>query len=136
MSTSRDETSLFRGLEEELLQPEVRADRARVAALLADGFIEIGSSGHVLGRPRIIEALEAERGEGPPAVRTLSDLGVRRLARDVVLVTYRAVRRDPLRGEERHTLRSSIWQRIDGRWQMVFHQGTLAAPARDAVAKS
>jgi len=25
-------------------------------------------------------------------------------------------------------LRSSIWQRIDGRWQMIFHQGTVTAP--------
>jgi hypothetical protein len=42
------------------------------------------------------------------------------LAPDVVLATYRVV--DETR--KQHTLRSSIWKLKDGRWQMVFHQGT------------
>ena len=29
-------------------------------------------------------------------------------------------------GSLQHVLRSSIWKLIDGRWQMVFHQGTLS----------
>jgi predicted lysophospholipase L1 biosynthesis ABC-type transport system permease subunit len=42
------------------------------------------------------------------------------------LVTYRlVVRRSDVEGEA-HSLRSSIWKAINGRWQMIFHQGTLA----------
>ncbi len=42
------------------------------------------------------------------------------LAEDVVMTTYRV--KDDTRMQI--TLRSSIWKRIDGRWQMFFHQGT------------
>ena len=40
---------------------------------------------------------------------------------DVALVTYRSVSPD---GSKFHSLRSSIWKIIDGRWRMAFHQGT------------
>nr|WP_242947776.1 hypothetical protein [Desulfosporosinus lacus] len=46
------------------------------------------------------------------------------LAPDVVLATYRAVKSNESREEMRNSLRSSIWKFLDGRWQMVFHQGT------------
>jgi glyoxylase I family protein len=49
----------------------------------------------------------------------MEDFAVARLGVGVALVTYRS--RDP-----RHARRSSIWVRRNGRWQMVFHQGTLA----------
>jgi hypothetical protein len=88
--------------------------------LLAADFVEFGRSGAVYGRQQIVEALREER----PAVRTMSDFSVRWLADDVALVTYRSARRDSDRAEPVHSLRSSIWRTIDGRWQMVFHQGT------------
>jgi xylulose-5-phosphate/fructose-6-phosphate phosphoketolase len=43
---------------------------------------------------------------------------------DVALVTYRSVSLYP-DGSKFHSLRSSIWKIIDGRWRMAFHQGTL-----------
>jgi hypothetical protein len=39
-------------------------------------------------------------------------------------VTYRAVRRDESDHSEVASLRSSLWVIRDGRWQMLFHQGT------------
>jgi hypothetical protein len=51
---------------------------------------------------------------------TLHNFEVHPLAPDVVLATYCSVNET----RKQHTLRSSIWKRIDGRWQMVFHQGT------------
>ena len=38
---------LIRGLEEQLLRPEARTSAERLAALLADDFTEIGSSGRL-----------------------------------------------------------------------------------------
>jgi hypothetical protein len=58
----------------------------------------------------------------PPAQRFLTHFKTLVLAPGVVLVTYRAGRQH---GSEA-SLRSSIWKRIDGRWQMLFHQGTVA----------
>ena len=105
-------------LEEQLLQPEVRASAERVAALLADDFVEFGSSGQVFDKQQIMKLLQQES----PTKRSLSRFESTALSDNIVLVTYRAIRNSepPV-----HTLRSSIWRLSNGQWQMVFHQGTL-----------
>ena len=108
----------LRDLEERLLLPRVRASPDEVAALLADEFIEFGSSGRIYDKQQIIRLLQEERGQ---AICTLADFSARRLAANIVLVTYRVV--------ESQTIRSSIWRLEDGRWRMVFHQGTKAENA-------
>jgi hypothetical protein len=105
---------LIRSLEEQLLRPEVRTSAERLAALLADDFTEIGSSGRVYDKQQIIDQLQYEERQEPQP--TLRDFFARWLAADLVLVTYSIV--------ESQTIRSSIWKLIDGRWQIVFHQGT------------
>lgn len=113
-------------LEEQLLRPEVRRSAEAVGDLLAEGFVEFGSSGRVYSREEVLEALRCEA----PMQRALTDFEATILAPDVVLVTYRTVRTGRAvrtgRREVSPSLRSSIWQRIDGRWQMRFHQGTVA----------
>jgi len=101
-------------LEQRLMRPSVRASPDQVAKLLADEFIEFGSSCRVYGRQQIIELLQQEQQTAKKA--TVTDLSARRLAADVVLLTYRVV--------ESQTIRSSIWKFADGEWRMVFHQGT------------
>jgi hypothetical protein len=51
------EAALLRDLEEQLLKPEVRTSRDRVGYLLADDFIEFGSSGRIFDKRGVIEAL-------------------------------------------------------------------------------
>ena len=111
---------LFRDLEEKLLRPETRNSPVKVGTLLHPDFFEFGGSGTVWSRQQTIDRLAQER----PMEGSLTDLSVRSLASDVTLVTYRAVGRDPASGNEWHSLRSSIWRLTDGRWQMIFHQGT------------
>jgi len=124
-----DDVSLFQELEALLLRPEVRASKDAVSKLLAEGFVEFGSSGRIYDRDQVIDGLVQES-SALPAVRTAYDFSVRPLSDVAVLVTYRVSRRMP-DGEEFQTLRSSIWQLIGDQWQMVFHQGTPAnlAPA-------
>jgi len=111
---------LFRDLEEKLLRPKTRNSPSDVATLLHSDFFEFGQSGIVWSRQQTIDMPGRERlMEG-----SLTDLSVRSLAADVTLVTYRAVGRDPASGNEWHSLRSSVWKLTDGRWQMIFHQGT------------
>ena len=112
--------AFFRELEESLLRPEIRSSPSAVDRLLADEFVEFGSSGRVYGRRVVVEALRNE----PPVDRTLRDLRVRPLADGVVLLTYRSSRRDA--SGERQFLRSSVWKNVGGQWRMVFHQGTPA----------
>jgi len=87
--------------------------------LLADEFVEFASTGEVFDKPAILEALAAEAKAGVPP-RALEDLRVQALSPDAVLVTYRS------RTRGKSALRSSIWKRIGGRWQMLFHQGTIS----------
>jgi hypothetical protein len=119
----------IRRLEEKLHLPEIRQSPKAVAELLAEGFVEFGSSGTIYdNRDELIAALAEERSEpaSPPVIAC--DYAFRSISPDAVLVTYRAIRTIKEDSSARHVLRSSIWQRIDGRWQMIFHQGTATAP--------
>lgn len=103
----------LRGLEQSLHQPDVRKSN-RLAELIADDFVEYASAGCVYTKADLVAALQAET----PVVQTSSDYSVAMLGPHAALVTYRIHRHSepPV-----HTLRSSVWRMIDGRWQMVFH---------------
>ncbi len=110
----------LRTLEEELLQADVRKTAARLDELLAEEFIEFGSSGRVFNKRDIIDALRSESA----ARRLLTDFKTRVLGPGLVLATYRAISYGAPDEQPTHSLRSSLWKFIDSRWQMVFHQGT------------
>ena len=107
-------------LEEEMLQPDVRKTATRLDALLAEGFIEFGSSGRVFNKQDIIDSLRSES----PVRRSLTDFKALPLGPGAVLTTYRVVRYGAPGEQPTHSLRSSVWRLLDGRWQVVFHQGT------------
>lgn len=106
-------------LEELLLAPDVRKSK-RLVELLADEFVEFGSSGRVYTRDDLVAVLQAES----PVVQTTSDFRVTVLAPDVALLTYKIRRHSQPPAD---TLRSSVWRRSGGRWQMVFHQATVTS---------
>lgn len=101
-------------LEEQLLKPDIRKSSEELSKLLAEEFFEFGSSGNVWYKKDI--------GSEGISVRkmTLHNFEMNSLAPDIALTTYRVT--DETRNLD--TLRSSIWKLKDGRWQMVFHQGT------------
>lgn len=112
----------LQGLEESLLVPHVRKS-AQLTELLAEDFIEFGSSGRVYTRADLVDVLQEEQ----PVTQTTSDFRVLLLAPNVALLTYRIHRHtDP----PVHTLRCSAWRMSDGRWQMVFHQATVTTASR------
>lgn len=104
-------------LEEHLIRPDHRVHPEAISPLLGDAFVEFGSSGHVWYKEDCV------RSDGmTPRELALSDFQLRSLSETVVLATYLIT--DTTRQQK--TLRSSIWTYMDmeGRWQMVFHQGT------------
>jgi hypothetical protein len=111
---------IFRDLEVKLLCQETRNSPGEVASLLHPDFFEFGGSGTIWSRQQTIDRLTQEH----PMERSLTHLSVLSLAPDVTVVTYRAVGRDVAGGNESHSLRSSVWKLTDGRWQVIFHQGT------------
>ncbi len=118
MEAISPQASYFRQLEERLIQPNVRQSVDELAALLADSFVEFGSSGRIYHKQDIIAALQSET----VSQITISDFQMQKLGTEIVLVTYKATRQTFTAAA--HSLRSSIWQCISGQWQIVFHQGT------------
>lgn len=118
-STAKVDAELHR-LEQSLLDPLVRRSRARVSRLLAEDFVEFGASGTVYDKRSVLEAMACER----PAVVAISDLKARSLSPELFLVTFRATRFDESGQPVDRSLRSSLWQRSEGEWQLRFHQGT------------
>lgn len=113
---------LIKALEEDLFKQSVRGSSEAVSNLLADSFVEFGRSVRMYEKEEVVRRLAAESIE-TLETHTATDFVLRPLADDVVLLTYRSFRLAEGK-EDRHTLRSSIWKFISGRWQVVFHQGT------------
>jgi len=109
------DTAYFFELETSLHKLQIRNSIESTAGLLADAFIEFGSSGRVWNKASIMESMRKEEVDQQI---TVEDFAARELAPDVVLVTYISKK------DACSTLRSSIWKRHEGKWQMIFHQGT------------
>lgn len=112
---------LLRELEVELHRPTCRCDPARYAAVLDPEFREIGRSGAAYTRDDILQSVR--HNTDPDALSTLhaDQFHLTRLGQTAALLTYRTIQD----GGERPALRSSLWRRDgEGRWRLVFHQGT------------
>ena len=107
-------------LERELQTPAARADRERLLQLLAPTFTEIGASGLRWDLASILEML-AEESAGTDQLPQIevTNLEGRVITPGVVQVLW-----DSRQGGRR-ARRSSLWCHTNGRWQQVFHQGTL-----------
>lgn len=103
-----------------MLQPEIRHSADEIKKLLAEEFIEFGSSGRIYDLQAIIDELEQET----DLKIAMTDFKTTPLSQNIVLATYRAVCHDEPDGPAIHSLRSSIWKLTGDTWQMVFHQGT------------
>ncbi|WP_280772028.1 DUF4440 domain-containing protein [Salipaludibacillus daqingensis] len=125
MEEEKDVKNHLLQLEKTLLEPEVRSNPQEIKKLLAKDFFEFGSSGRIW-------RLDDQIGDGGLNKQnhrklSLYDLDVNLLANDVAFVTYKV--NDETR--KQHTLRSSIWKKIEGEWRMYFHQGTIIQEVND-----
>ncbi len=100
-------------LECQLLSEQTRRDPEALDRLLHPAWREIGASGRLVSRAEVLKGLA-------PAAATLEVIEVSRPAPDVLMLLWRAS--SPVRGS---SLRSSLWTREHGRWQQLFHQGTV-----------
>ncbi|MDF1624341.1 MAG: nuclear transport factor 2 family protein [Pseudohongiella nitratireducens] len=112
--------SELKALEKELHQAGVRKSAHRLAALLHDSFTEIGRSGQIFTKQEIIDALSSEKETDVWS----QDYSCQQINDDLYLLTYRCARVRSDGSLNRYSHRSSLWQRINGEWQMRFHQGT------------
>ena len=100
-----------------MLEDEVRHSVRHLERLLHEDFKEIGSSGRVYDKAMMIDMMmREERSSGPDVV--IREFRVKQLAPECTLVTYRTV------GAHAQVRRSSVWVSEEGRWRLIFHQGT------------
>lgn len=111
-------------LENDLLKPEIRESVEKTSELLIDGFTEFTSSGYIynynMGQV-IDEGTNLQEMDW-----AITDFEINQLSNDCVLATYRLTKNSESDENKKYSLRSSIWKCFDGKWKMIFHQGTLA----------
>ncbi len=107
--------------EQELLTPQVRASNTRLNELLADEFVEFGSSGRTWDKQSIIEELAQQESAEKFQVENFNVVSA---SDDTALLTYLCIVRSASDEVLRKSNRSSLWKLIDGSWKLVFHQGT------------
>jgi hypothetical protein len=106
-------------LEQELLKPEIRQSREKMAEILSDDCFEFCSSGYVW-----FFASNTEVDNSPELNWEIVDFETKNLSPDVILATYKLIKHGE-DNERKYSLRSSIWKRFDVKWKMIFHQGTI-----------
>jgi hypothetical protein len=100
-------------------RPEFSGSREGLESMIAEDFWEVGASGRRYSRAYVLKTL-ATREKNPIEDHwQTSEFHCRELAPDLYLLTYTLLQ------AERKTRRATIWQRRDGDWKIVFHQGTL-----------
>ncbi len=105
---------LIHKLELSLLEPTLRHSAEHLNRMLADEFIEFGSSGRIYTKKDMLEHLPLEASK----IFIVEDFKILELSDKVILATYKATIDDQC------SIRSSIWKLYGDVWQMVFHQGT------------
>lgn len=122
MNSNSDLLNHLKELEFNLLLNETRNSPDKLDKLIADEFLEFGSSGIIWSKQSIINLLK----ESPPIKITASDFKLKRLADDVALLTYKSHRDKTNKYSEVDVLRSSIWKFFGDDWKIIFHQGTIS----------
>ena len=89
--------------------------------LAAPDFWETGATGRRYSRLFARQVLEQRPGRPDPGTWQTDQHHLQRVGEDVWLLTYR------LHQPGRVTRRTTLWRRDAGRWQAVYHQGTVVA---------
>lgn len=101
-------------------RPEFGTTRADYESMMHEGFWEIGASGRRYSREFVLAELERRRQHPTQDVWETSDFHCRKLAADIYLLTYTLIQ-----DKIRKTRRSTLWQRTEVGWKIMFHQGTM-----------
>jgi hypothetical protein len=106
--------------------PEFGTTRQDFENMTDSAFWEVGASGRRYSREYVLEEV-VKRYENPqyrgihsPPENSweTKDFYCRKIAENTYLLTYTLIQ------EDRVTRRSTLWQRIDTDWKILYHQGT------------
>ncbi|MEN9649457.1 MAG: hypothetical protein RL094_424 [Candidatus Parcubacteria bacterium] len=106
-------------LELSLVNQDNRSSAEKLNKLLADDFIEYGSSGLIYNKEITINSLTS----APSPTYKIYDFEIISLSETFAQTRFKTDRIN-LDGTRLTSLRSSIWKKTGNDWQMYFHQGT------------
>ena len=110
-------------LEVELLKPETRQSAEKISELLSDEFIEFCSSGNIY---HYSKGDVFDKNVNSSEIKwQIKEFTTKQLSNECILATYKVIRHSEFNGNMKYSLRSSIWKYFNGKWKMIFHQGTL-----------
>lgn len=105
-------------LELKLLTKECRQSFEVLNSLLSEDFVEIIPTGQTWTKKQIIESLTS--GDNQEEYEAFQ-IQVRNISKNTVMLNY--LTKKPSQIEQQ--MRTSIWRKEKGKWQMIFHQGTV-----------
>jgi hypothetical protein len=112
-------------LENELIKSETRQSAEKISELLSDDFTEFCSSGNIYNYnngdvfDKNIKLAEIKW--------EIIQFKTKQLSNDCILVTYKLIKHSELNEHMKYSLRSSTWKCSNGKWKMIFHQGTMTS---------
>lgn len=109
-------------LESDLLKSEVRKSAQAINEILADGFIEFCSNGNEYHYEN--GDVFQEQDDNNELLWQIIDFEIKELSDGCILAMYKLIKHDEANENTKYLLRSTIWKSIDGKWKMLFHQGT------------
>jgi len=115
-------------LEGDLLKSEVRKSAQTISEIIADGFIEFCSNGNEYHYEN--GDVFQEKDDNNELIWQILDFKINELSDDCILAMYKLIKHDETNQNNKYSLRSTVWKYIDGKWKMLFHQGThMLVPA-------
>jgi hypothetical protein len=108
----------LRELEIEVMTAAGERRAADIRHIIADDFLEIGASGRTYTKAQVLAAIES----APLRKFQIEDFEIVASGDDWAMVSYRAGERTAYASST--SLRSTLWVEREGKWQIVFHQGT------------
>lgn len=107
-------------LEEKLQKPDVRKSAKELDDLISDDLIEFGSSGQKYTKKDVLANLPSS----PEIKFIMTDFETNILGEKIVQSLFKTEKTNLETGKITTSLRSSLWRNEDGKWKMLFHQGT------------
>lgn len=107
-------------LEKELQKDEVRKSIEKLDELISDDFKEITSSGTVTNKQDCFVNLPS----APKIDFVMTDFQIRQLTPDLIQSFFKTEKTVVETGKKSFSMRNSIWKNENGKWKMIFHQGT------------
>jgi hypothetical protein len=115
--------SIIKELELSLLNPEIRSSKGTLDKLLADDFVEFGTSGKKYTKADILERLP----NTPERVEyKMSDFTVNTPSENIAIATFKTERTTDEK-DKVISQRSSHWRKTDKGWQIFFHEANQIA---------